>query len=145
MALPHLNRREGMQLIHHSDRGLQYCSREYIQVLESYDIQISMTQNGDPLENPIAERINGILKQEYLGHQKSILSFKRSGCWSKRYFSTTTSDPISSCDMLAPDQAHHQPMQLKRRWRNYYNKKYLATLTSNVKQEEPIMVNLSKD
>jgi len=47
--------------------------------------------------------------------------------------------------MLAPEQAHHQTEQLKRRWKNYYNKKYLAALASNVKQDEPIMVNLSKD
>ena len=53
-------------LIHHSDRGIQYCSREYIGLLIKHNIQISMTENGDPLENPIAERVNGILKDEYL-------------------------------------------------------------------------------
>ena len=54
------------QLIHHSDRGLQYCSSEYVELLKANNIQISMTENGDPLENPIAERINGIIKNEYL-------------------------------------------------------------------------------
>jgi len=49
-------------LIHHSDRGLQYCSKEYIKVLNKYKINISMTEKGDPLENPVAERINGIQK-----------------------------------------------------------------------------------
>lgn len=55
-------------LIHHSDRGFQYCSDHYTDVLKSNRIRISMTQSGDPLENPIAERINGIVKNEYLNH-----------------------------------------------------------------------------
>ena len=55
-------------LIHHSDRGIQYCSFEYVSLLKQNNIQISMTENGDPLENPVAERINGILKEEYLRH-----------------------------------------------------------------------------
>jgi len=55
-------------LIHHSDRGIQYCSFDYVGLLKKNNIQISMTENGDPLENPVAERINGILKEEYLRH-----------------------------------------------------------------------------
>jgi putative transposase len=53
-------------LTHHSDRGIQYCSHEYVLLLQSHNIQISMTENGDPRENAIAERVNGILKEEYL-------------------------------------------------------------------------------
>lgn len=53
-------------LTHHSDRGIQYCSSEYVQILQQYNIQISMTENSDPRENAIAERVNGILKEEYL-------------------------------------------------------------------------------
>ncbi|WP_461757444.1 IS3 family transposase [Myroides sp. LJL116] len=52
-------------LIHHSDRGLQYCSRYYQKLLKKKVIRCSMTNNGDPYENAIAERINGILKQEF--------------------------------------------------------------------------------
>ncbi len=54
------------QLIHHSDRGVQYCSYEYVKLLQDNNIKISMTENGDPLENALAERVNGILKDEYL-------------------------------------------------------------------------------
>lgn len=53
-------------LTHHSDRGVQYCSHDYIKILKRNNILISMTENGDPRENAIAERINGILKHEYL-------------------------------------------------------------------------------
>ncbi|WP_407489749.1 IS3 family transposase, partial [Elizabethkingia anophelis] len=52
-------------LIHHSDRGLQYCSDEYQFLLKKYDIECSMTQSSDPYENAIAERVNGVLKQEF--------------------------------------------------------------------------------
>jgi transposase InsO family protein len=52
-------------LIHHSDRGLQYCANEYQKLLSKNQIQPSMTQNSDPYENAVAERINGILKQEF--------------------------------------------------------------------------------
>lgn len=53
-------------LIHHSDRGVQYCSGEYQALLQQHNIRPSMTQNGDPYENALAERMNGILKNEFL-------------------------------------------------------------------------------
>ena len=59
------NRSSTESLIHHSDRGLQYCSNEYQRILEKHHIKCSMTQNSDPYENAVAERINGILKQEF--------------------------------------------------------------------------------
>ena len=52
-------------LIHHSDRGLQYCSNDYQKLLKDNGISPSMTEKYDPYENAIAERINGILKQEF--------------------------------------------------------------------------------
>lgn len=53
-------------LIHHSDRGVQYCSNDYVQLLNSNHIHISMTRPASPQENAIAERVNGILKEEWL-------------------------------------------------------------------------------
>lgn len=52
-------------LIHHSDRGIQYCCDDYVQLLQANNIRISMTQSGSPYDNAIAERVNGILKQEF--------------------------------------------------------------------------------
>jgi len=61
------NRRDSkMPLIHHSDRGVQYCADEYQKILLKNKITCSMTNNGDPYENAVAERINGILKQEFI-------------------------------------------------------------------------------
>jgi len=53
-------------LIHHSDRGIQYCSREYVRLLHRHKVRISMTQENHCYENAMAERVNGILKDEYL-------------------------------------------------------------------------------
>ena len=53
------------QLIHHSDRGLQYCSSIYTKTLVDSNIKVSMTEEYDPYENAVAERINGILKSEF--------------------------------------------------------------------------------
>lgn len=53
-------------LIHHSDRGFQYTYTDYMALLAEHGIQMSRTEHGDPLENAVAERINGILKQEWL-------------------------------------------------------------------------------
>lgn len=52
-------------LIHHSDRGFQYCSHEYVNILKANGIEISMAEAGNCYENAIAERVNGILKEEY--------------------------------------------------------------------------------
>nr|WP_291929413.1 IS3 family transposase [Chitinophaga sp.] len=52
-------------LIHHSDRGGQYCSKEYVQIATDNRIQMSMTENGDPYENALAERMNKTIKEEF--------------------------------------------------------------------------------
>lgn len=55
----------GNKTIHHSDRGLQYCSKEYVATTKSNNILLSMTENGDPYENALAERMNRTLKEEF--------------------------------------------------------------------------------
>lgn len=51
--------------IHHSDRGLQYCSKEYESFTQKNNIKLSMTENGDPYENALAERMNRTIKEEF--------------------------------------------------------------------------------
>ncbi len=60
------NQGRNEKLIHHSDRGVQYCSKVYVSLLQKNKVDISMTRPGSPQENAIAERINGILKEEWL-------------------------------------------------------------------------------
>lgn len=59
------NRRFGHELVHHSDRGLQYCSKEYVNLAESGNISMSMTEQSDPYENALAERMNRTIKEEF--------------------------------------------------------------------------------
>lgn len=63
------HRRTNKPLIHHSDRGLQYCSTHYQTILKANDIRPSMTDGYDCYQNALAERVNGILKNEFLIHK----------------------------------------------------------------------------
>jgi len=106
-------------LVHHSDRGIQYCSVAYTQLLKKKGIAISMTQSGNPRDNAIAERVNGILKMELLQEKyddihTAIQSVKRA------VTTYNTLRPHSSLDMMIPDKAHAMTGPIKRRWQNYY-------------------------
>lgn len=112
-------------LIHHSDRGVQYCCGDYIGLLFSYDIQPSMTQNSDPLENPIAERINLTLKDEFMENYKEGYSDKAQAMneipVNIEFYNQVR--PHSSVERLTPNQAHTRKGPLKRKWKNYYTPK----------------------
>jgi len=105
MAL-RLNSKPLYDLIHHSDRGIQYCSYDYTNLLKTYHIRISMTESGDPLENALAERMNGIIKNEYLFNKK-IRNINHA-----RTLLTQTIDaynnerPHSSIKMQTPNKLH---------------------------------------
>lgn len=116
------------KLIHHSDRGSQYCCSDYVKILNDIYIKISMTQNGDPKENAIAERVNGILKDELL--DKVYLDYKQAVVGISVAISTYNHQrPHGSIDYLTPYEAHFRSGELKRRWKNYYSK---------VKEMEPV-------
>jgi len=109
------------RLIHHSDRGSQYCCSDYVKILNDINIKISMTQNGDPRENAIAERVNGILKDELL--DKVYLDYKQAVKGVSVAISTYNHQrPHGSIDYLTPFEAHFRSGELKRRWKNYYSK-----------------------
>jgi putative transposase len=110
------NRRYQTRLIHHSDRGIQYCSFDYVNKLMENGIEISMTQSGDPLENPVAERINGIIKHEYLKHY-SISSLQDATALVadiiQRY---NCKRPHQSIQMNTPAIAHQRKLLVNRQW-----------------------------
>ena len=116
------NRKYTHDLIHHSDRGLQYCSADYINILKENNVKVSMTENGDPYENAIAERINGILKYEFLiidgfkNHLEALKIIKESvGIYNDER-------PHLSCEMLTPNQTHlQQEIQIKK-WKKKTSK-----------------------
>jgi len=119
-----------LQLIHHSDRGIQYCSSKYVNLLQDYRIRISMTEDGDPLENAIAERVNGILKDEYLSHYQiqNIEEAKRE--LNKAIKLYNEQRPHMSLNNHTPHQVHKQcKINVNRLWKNYYKK--LNTFNQN--------------
>ena len=106
-------------VIHHSDRGIQYCSNEYVNLLLQHHAMISMTQSGDPLENALAERVNGILKTElissrYEGIERAALCIARAITiynYRRRH---------SSLNYQIPGDVHNQKGPQIKRWKNYY-------------------------
>jgi len=125
MALSALGAESHLHLIHHSDRGIQYCSHAYVKLLQDYNIKISMTESGDPLENALAERINGIIKEEYL-ETYDISNLKDAKKLLKSVVELyNTERPHMSISNLTPDIIHHSKNELKteRLWKNYYQKK----------------------
>jgi len=117
MALHQIVKGEGKWLIHHSDRGVQYCCTSYVRLLKKNSIQISMTEKGDPLENAIAERINRTIKEELLEHlcvnclNDAITEIQ------KAVFIYNYERPHMSCAMLTPDKAHATSGTMKKYWK----------------------------
>jgi len=111
-------------LIHHSDRGIQYCSSSYTELLTQNNISISMTESGDPLDNAIAERINGIIKHEYLKHYHLSNLEQATELLKQIVESYNERRPHLSIQMHTPDKVYHQKLQINRQW-----KKSKRTLT----------------
>lgn len=107
-------------LIHHSDRGVQYCSDKYVKLLNHRKIAISMTENGDPLENAIAERVNGILKDEWLYEMEKMDKSAMCKIIPQVIHIYNDERPHLSIGMLTPNVAHQMSEKLKKHWKNYY-------------------------
>lgn len=109
-------------VIHHSDRGLQYCSNEYVKLLQQHHALISMTQNGDPYENAMAERVNGILKTELIA--ASYQNIKEASIHIARCITIYNYRRVhSSINYQIPHQVHTQKGPQIKRWKNYYKLK----------------------
>lgn len=131
-----------MDVIHHSDRGGQYCSYKYVEILEKNNFKISMTECGDPRENAIAERVNGILKDEWLNEMK-LKNLQEAMDQTIRIIKIyNTLRPHSSIDLLTPEKAHYKHGALKRHWKNYWKEQKQDNLNTNTSKE---CVNLDQD
>jgi|SRR6218665_317043 len=104
-------------LIHHSDRGSQYCCKDYVELLSQHKIGISMTENGSPYENAVAERLNGILKGEFNLNVNGSNWEQILGEIIKNIHSYNTLRPHDSCGRLTPEQAHSRTGRLKKLWK----------------------------
>lgn len=100
-------------LIHHSDRGFQYCSHEYVKILKKAGIQISMGEAGNCYDNAMAERVNGILKQEYsldntFANEQQVRQAARQGI--NAY---NESRPHWALKLDTPSNVHRKKQQVK--------------------------------
>lgn len=106
-------------LIHHSDRGSQYCCDLYVQTLTDHQIAISMTEDSKPTDNAIAERVNGIIKQEWLYKMEQFENQEEAEVKIGQIIDFyNTKRPHMSNNMLTPEKAHLGTGVLKRRWKN---------------------------
>lgn len=108
------------KLIHHSDRGVQYCCNDYIDELNAYHINISMTEDYKPTDNGIAERINGIIKTEKLYRQRlynNIEEAKEGIGKFIRFYNDRR--PHMSIGNKAPSIVHEQSGPQERCWKGY--------------------------
>ena len=107
--------------IHHSDRGIQYCCEQYVSMLQTNGIRISMTQTGSPYDNPVAERVNGILKTE-LNLERTFSSYSSAIQGVHQAIDAYNRiRPHMSCGNLTPLKAHIETKPLVKTWKN---KKY---------------------
>ena len=123
MALKQITKPDGC--IHHSDRGIQYCCHEYTGLLKQNNMMISMTENGDPLENAIAERINKTIKEEFTDEKTlSFETFTKAKREMPKFIKFYNEErPHRSIDMHTPAEAYNMTGELKRRWKSYYGNK----------------------
>ncbi|MBL0128725.1 MAG: IS3 family transposase [Flavobacteriales bacterium] len=124
--------------IHHSDRGSQYCYAKYVNLLRSKGIRVSMTETSDPRDNAIAERVNGILKNELMEHL-SPQNFTQGKDMLEKAVATYNNERLHmSIDWKVPSVAHEFDHSLPKRWRNYYT-------SVNPVQDKPELVTLTQD
>jgi len=106
------------KLIHHSDRGSQYCCKEHVGQLVDNNIGISMTETGSPYENAIAERVNGILKTEFNLHYSTVGYEQTKEKIAQCIDAYNKERPHASCNYLTPEQAHNVSGLLSKRWKD---------------------------
>ena len=104
-------------LIHHSDRGVQYCCNAYTDELKKYGIAISMTEDYKSTDNAIAERVNGILKTEVIYREHRFKSIANARERISSFISFYNEHrPHASIGMKAPSQAHRENGPQLRLW-----------------------------
>lgn len=102
------NRQFSHELLHHSDRGLQYCSKEYVNLAASANIKMSMTEQSDPYENALAERMNRTIKEEFcldhiLKSKQQTYTAVKQAIWLYNNYR-----PHQSLSLKTPNQVHQK-------------------------------------
>ncbi len=119
MALKRIEGKDDIRLIHHSDRGCQYASNDYVKELHSRKIRISMTERGDPKDNAQAERINNTMKNELLKDKvfRSIDEVTAAVSVAVNFYNNER--PHMSIGMLTPVKAANLTGDRDMKWRSF--------------------------
>ena len=120
MALRGMNPQyKEMPVIHHSDRGSQYCSLDYVKLMKKHSMEISMTEGGNPRENSVAERVTGIIKNEYLYPLQVSISGLHMRVH-RAIHAYNAERPHLSLNMHTPEYVYRTGILTHRLWKNYY-------------------------
>ncbi len=137
--------KEKLTLIHHSDRGVQYASARYVELLRKYGIRISMTEDGNPKENPQAERINNTMKNELLKGMRftSLAEVIEAVAPAVTFYNEER--PHMSINMMTPKEASNCTGELKKHWTSYremhIKEKQKATFIGNARENISILLH----
>ena len=139
MALKRLERKEEVNLIHHSDRGIQYASSEYVDLLNRNHISISMTETGDPKDNAQAERINNTMKNELLKDLRFTSLDEVIAAVSRAVGFYNNERPHMSIDMMTPVQAATQEGTIKKWWTSYRENAILSARALEIQENSLLL------
>lgn len=122
-------------LIHHSDRGIQYASSDYVKMLSKREITLSMTEDGNPKDNPQAERINSTIKNEiFMGRKFYSITEVRIEIEAAVEF-YNTERPHMSIDMRTPVEALKCNGEIKKRWHSYRDEAIKRLVSTTIKTD----------
>ena len=144
MALIRLEGMKDICLIHHSDRGVQYASHAYVDMLHGFEgILISMTESGDPKDNPIAERQNNTLKNELFRGRDffSIDEVREAMAPAVKFYNEER--PHMSLGMITPSEAAKKVGELPKKWKSYreehIRKEQVSKNSAIFAQQDPVV------
>lgn len=127
-----------LSIIHHSDRGVQYTSADYVEALHQNNMLISMTESGNPKDNPEAERINNTLKNELFKGMifHNIEQVREAMATAVPFYNLER--PHRSIELLTPIEATTRTGRFKRGWKSYRE----LAIEKNWKESEDVNKNL---
>ena len=144
MALKRIEGKNDISLIHHSDRGCQYASSEYVQLLKEHNIRISMTETGDPKENAKAERINNTMKNELLKGKRFTNIQQVIDAVDKAVDFYNNERPHMSIGMMTPSKAAVYEGVLEKVWTSYRENAIKEKRAALENPEKPLPLSIGQ-
>ena len=144
MALKRIDGKNDISLIHHSDRGCQYASSEYVRLLKEHNIRISMTETGDPKDNAQAERINNTMKNELLKGKRFTEIQQVIDAVEKAVDFYNNERPHMSIGMMTPSKAAVYNGVVEKVWTSYREKAIREKCAALEIPENPLPLSIGQ-